>query len=202
MTMTVPADYIGEEKLGYSLLAIPSENTKRLIEKLLNELTVELPGTLWSMPPEQLHITLCEIIQPKDYAQDKEDLFRLHQQQYENIPGEILSQFPEFAITFDVLEASPQAIIIRASDSSAFNSIREKLITNIQLPDETRTPPDITHSSIARYIKTVELESVQDIVTRHRVNITEEIVDFKLVRNEIPPLQKYKILKTFSLASG
>lgn len=201
MTKTVPAEYIDREALAYVLLAIPSENAKNQIMNLLNQLTAELPGVLWPMPTEQLHITLCEIIQPKDYSHDKEALYKLHQEQYENAPVAILSTLPKFTVTFDTIEASSQAIIIRASDSSVFNAIRAKLVENMQLPTETRTPPDITHSSIARYLKEIDLEKVREVITRHDIKIEEEISEFKLLRTEVPPMQKYKTLKTYPLAS-
>lgn len=198
---TVPVDYIGKENLGYTLLALPSEIVKSHIAALLNDLSVELPGIIWPMPPEQLHITLCEIIQPKSYTQDKETLYKLHAEQYENVPAQILSALQKFTVTFDTIETSSQAIIVRSSDATSFNVIRAKLVANMPLPSETRTPPDIIHSSIARYSKEVELERVQEVVSRHNVAVEEEITEFKLLRNEIPPLQKYEVLKTYLLAT-
>jgi 2'-5' RNA ligase len=202
MTNTAVAEFIGKENLGYALLALLSDNAKKQIVDLLDELTIELPGVLWAMPPEQLHITLCEIIQPKEYSQDKESLFALRQEEYLNVPARILSGLPKIAVRFDTIEAGPQAIILRASDSSQLNGIREELVANMQLPRETRTPPDITHSSIARYLQDVELEKVQAVVARHKIAIEEEITGFKLIRNEIPPLQKYEVLRTYPLANG
>ncbi len=200
MSVTIPDDRIGIENLGYALLAIPSNKTKQRIIDLLNVLAAELPEVLWLMPPEQLHITLCEIIQPKNYSQDKEVLYNLHKDQYESVPAQILFKTPRFTITFDSIEASPQAIIVRCSDSDNFNDIRSKLVAEMELPSETRTPPDITHSSVARYSRVTDLESVQAIVARHKINIREEITSFMLVRTKVLPLQKYEVLKDFPLA--
>jgi 2'-5' RNA ligase len=199
MARTIPADFIGKENLGYALVALSSENTKRKIAELLDELNANLPGVLWLMPPEQLHITLCEIIQPKTYSQDKTSLYNLHKDQYEDIPARVLSNVPKFTISFDIIEASPQAIIVRASDANKLNDIRANLVANMQLPDETRTPPDITHSSIARYLQEVDLENIQSVIAQFKISIDEEITEFKLIKNLIPPLQKYEVLKTFSL---
>jgi hypothetical protein len=160
MTKTIPAEYIGRPNLGYVLVALPSEKTKARLATLLGELAVELPDVIWRMPPEQLHITLCEIIQPKPYSEDKEKLYNLHKEEYENIPEQILSAMPKFTIALDVIESSPQAIIVRSSNPSSFNLIRSQLVQNMQLPTETRTPPDIIHSSIARYVLEVDLERV------------------------------------------
>jgi 2'-5' RNA ligase len=200
MAKTVPADFLDKESIGYVILAFPSENFKSYITRLLNDLAAELPDVIWPMPPEQLHITLCEIIQPKPYSQDKEVLYKLHKEQYETVPAQTLSAFPKFTITFDTIEVSPQAIIVKSSNSDSLNSIREKLVSKIELPKETRTPPDISHSSIARYLKEVDLEIVQKVVARHKIDIKEEIVEFKLLRNEVLPLQKYEVIRTFPLA--
>lgn len=202
MTKTIPADYIGKKALGYVILAIPSESTKNKIIALLDELSTELPEIIWPIPSEQLHITLCEIIQPKEYIEDKEAAYKLHQEQYEIVPADIISKLPKFTITFDTIEVSPQAIIIRASDSTMFNKIRAKLVEDMQLPAETRTPPDITHSSIARYLKEVDLGRVNEAAVKHTIKIEEEISEFKLIRTEVPPLQEYEIIKTFPLASS
>jgi hypothetical protein len=202
MTKTVRADYIGKVGLGYVLLALPSENLRNRIIALLEELTAKLPGIIWPMPASQLHITLCEIIQFKEYSQVKQELYDLCKEQYEHVPSQILGAVSKFKVTFDVIEASSQAIIIRASDSSNFNDMRAKLMAHMQLPNETRTPPDITHSSIARYLKEVDLENVQEVISRHKILIEEEITEFMLLRTEIPPLQKYTVIQTIPLASS
>lgn len=196
---TAIANFMGKENLGYALLTFLSDNTQKQITNLLDELSAELPGVFWTMPPRQLHITLCEIIQPKQYSQNKELLFASWQEEYEDRAAQVLAGIPKLTIGFDIIEASSQAIILRASDSNQLNGIRKELVANMQLPSETRTPPDITHTSIARYVQEVELEKVQEIVARHKIAIEEEITAFKLIRNEILPLQRYSVLKTYPL---
>jgi hypothetical protein len=60
---------------------------------------------------------------------------------------------------------------------------------------ETRPPPAIIHSSIARHLKEVDLGQVQEVISRHKIFIEEEVAEFKLLRYEILPLQKYKVLR-------
>lgn len=199
MLKTDPADFIGKTNLGYALLAFLSDNARNQVAALLQELSAALPGVLWTMPPEQLHITLCEIVQPKEYSRDKDSLFASFQKKYQNTLVQILSDTPKLTVTFDTIEARPQAIIIKATNSSSLNSIRAKLTARMRLPDETRTPPDITHSSIARYLKEMDLEKVQGVVAAHTMNLREEITEFKLIRNEVLPLQKYEVLGTYLL---
>ncbi len=200
MIKTIPADYIGESNLGYAIVALPSEQTKAGIVALLDDLTNELPGILWRMPPEQMHLTLCEIIQPKAYTQDKEWLYNLPRQEYENTLSEIFSTLPRFSIILDITEASPQAIIARSSDPTSFNKIRTQLSQKMQLPVETRTPPDIIHSSIARYLKETDLDKVQEALGRYNISLNEDIAEFKLLRTTVMPLQEFEILKTYPLA--
>jgi hypothetical protein len=199
MTRTVPADFIGKETVCYVLLALLSKNAQNRIAELLKGLSAELPGVLWTMPPEQMHITLCAIVQLKPYTQDKHYLYELHKEQYENIPAQILSSMPKFTVTLDLLECSSQAVIIKSSDASSFNSIRSRLTKSMPFPAETSAPPNIIHSSIARYTKAVNLEDVQAVIARHQIHIEEEITEFKLITTGILPLQKYDVLRTYPL---
>lgn len=200
MIKTVPSNFIGQKNTGYVLLTLLSEKTRNQIVSLLKDLTSELPGVLWPMPPAQLHITLCEIIQPKPYADDKDILYQQHKDLYENEPSKILSRLPKFTITLDTIECSPQAIIVKSSDASSFNHIRDRLVKSLPLPNETRTPPDIIHTSIARYLKEVDLESVKQIAAQHKVHIEEEITGFKLIKTKVSPLQEYEVIKNYPLA--
>jgi len=199
MIQTVPADFIGKENVGYVLLALLSENAQTRISELLKDLNMTLPGALWTMPPKQMHITLCEIIQPKLYTEDKDILYKRHEALYENAPAQILSSLPRFTITFNIIECSPQAVIIRSNNASSFNSIRNQLVKTVPMPTETRTPPDIIHSTIARYLKEMDVEKVQQVIMQHKVFIEEEITEFKLLRVSVPPLCKYETLKTYPL---
>lgn len=202
MPKTVPDNVIGKSNLGYGLLSLLSKNASKQVAELLKKLSEDLPGAIWPMPPEQLHITLCEIVQPKEYVQDKELLFETYRKEYLDVPAHILSSVPKFTVTFDTIEASSHAIIIRAGDSSQLNDIRAQLTANFKLPEETRTPPDITHSSIARYRKEVELEKVQAITAGYKIFIKEEMSNFVLVRNTLPPLQEYEVLRAYPLADS
>ncbi len=199
MTKTLPATDTGTEITGYAIVAFISQTGQRRIVSLLNELSRELPGMLWTMPPESLHITLLEIIQTKPYSQDKESLYRLHKADYENVPAGVLSIHRPIKVVFDTVQASPQAIIVRGQDGGVFNAIRTQLLEGFPLPAETNAPPDIVHSSIARYEAEAELEKVQEVVRRHSVLFEEEVTEFKLIKNVIKPLLQYEIIRTYPL---
>lgn len=199
MTRTIASDIIGTTNIGYAIVAIPSEAMKNKIGTLLEDLSRNLPGVLWTMPPEQLHVTLCEIIQPKPYTQDKDELYNELKDEYEAKLSTIFSMLSPFTVTFDTIDASDQAVIIKASDSSGLNVIRSQIVSSIQLPNETRTPPDITHSSVARYLQAADLKEVQGVVSTHTFNIEEEIACFKLLRTTKLPLEEYDVLAEYNL---
>lgn len=199
MAETVPATNIGEREIGYVLLALLSDEAKDQIVSLQQELDRELPGALWLMPRDALHVTLCEIIQPKDYGEDKTQLFERNRQAFEDVSSRVLAGFGEIAVQFDTIEASSGAIIIRGQDDGSFNAIRKRLVAQLSLPEATKRPPDIVHSSIARYTKSVELGNVEQIVDAHRIDLQEQVTAFKLVRCSVQPLLEYETLQTYRL---
>jgi 2'-5' RNA ligase len=199
MLETIPANNIGQEEMGYVLLALLSDNAQSQITNLLGDLDRELPDTLWCMPPNALHITLCEIYQPKDYGQDKTSLFEQNKQQYEDAARKVLADFSKIAVNFNAIEASTGAIIVRGQDDGSFNAIRAQLVERLPLPVETKRPPDIVHSSIARYTKAVSLDEVRRAVAGDQIDFSEEVTEFKLVRCTVQPLLKYEVMQTYPL---
>ena len=107
MTRTIPGIFNGIDSIGYAYLTVLSDSAKEQIRELLENLCRELPDAIWPMPIEQLHITLCEIVQPKDYSQDKELLFTLHQGEYLDKPFQLFADTQKFTVTFDVIESVP-----------------------------------------------------------------------------------------------
>ncbi len=200
MTKTIPAHFIGQDVTAYALLAFMSEPGRRKIGALLADLNRELPGVLWPMPLEALHITLCEIIQIKPYGHNKEDLYALHKLDYEDGSAEILAATKPVRIRFGSVTATPQAIIVTGQDGGTFNALRDRLIQRFPLPAETGPPPNIVHCSIARYAQAVDLAEVQAVVRRHDVGFEEEVTEFKLVKHLVAPLLKYDTLRTYPLS--
>ena len=199
MTKTVPANFLGDHYFGYVLLALMPDEARRQIEKLLVDLAAELPGVLWTMPSSQLHITVCEIIQPKPYDEDRDVLYDLYKDRYEYGLAELLATTKKFTITLDTIEVSPQAVILRSSNSDYLNNLRADIVASMPLSQETRTPPDITHSSIARFIKEVDVETVQQVIDRITPCIKIEIDELTLLKNLVMPLEKYEVIQTFPL---
>lgn len=146
MTKTVPATNIGQTGLlatAYGLFVHPSEALQEEITKLLKAIEAKLPGVIWPMPANTLHFTLYEIIQPKEYSENKEVLFKRHQHEYEELPAEILSSVKPITVNFNTIEASPYAIIVRGEDNGTFNKIRAQILEQLPVVAESKQPPDI-----------------------------------------------------------
>lgn len=200
MLEVVPANNIRQREVSYVLLALLSDNARVQIATLLRKLARELPGTIWCMPADALHITLCVIYRPINYDQDKTAMYERNRRQYEDVARTVLSGSGKIAVNFDTVEASPHAIIVRGEDDGRFGAIRSQLVERLPLPIGTNLPPDIIHSSIARYTRAGKLGEVKNAVANHEITFKEEVTEFKLVRCTLQPLLDYEVLQTYPLA--
>jgi hypothetical protein len=200
MTEIIPFTGVGQKEVGYVLVARLSKAAQAYITSLLHGIDGELPGLLWRMPPKALHSTLCEIFQPKDYGYDKTAAYLQHAQQYEAVVQRILAGLGRITVHFNAIEASPAAIIVRGQDDGSFNRVRTELADGLLLPAGTKRPPDIIHSSIARYADRGDLSRVQEVVKRYPVDFTEEITEFRLERCTVQPLLETETLAVYPLA--
>jgi hypothetical protein len=82
-------------------VALLSEQGQHFVTDLLAKLTQQLNGTIWPMPAAALHITLCEIIQPKPYTEDKAVLLK-NFPHYEAVLEEVLTM-PPIKVVFDTI---------------------------------------------------------------------------------------------------
>lgn len=151
------------------------------------------------MPEDALHITLCELIRPNTDIAKSEHLFSLHAKEYLRIPHEILTAKNSVRVTFDTIEASENAIIIKGHDNGTFATMREELKENLPLPAETKQPPTIIHASIARYTKEVGLEDIRECVQQISIHFEEKIDEFHLIKVLTSPLLNYEIIQTYPL---
>lgn len=184
MEKTVTADWLDKEKVGYWVGFFLSPENQQKIAELQAQLHQELPGILWTMPDiTQQHVTLFEIIMTfRDYPEDPDVLFERCRAGIDAQLKASLAEQKPITVTLDTLEASQSAIIVRGTDDGSLQHIRNAISDKQLLPDGTRTPPDIIHSSLARYVQEVDLSHVQAVLARHKLNLTQVVTEFKLVR--------------------
>lgn len=203
MEKTIVAEWLDEEKVGYWVGAFLSPENQQKIADLEAALKHELPGVIWTMPDiTQQHMTLFEIIMTfRDYPEDRDALFERHRAAIDaELKAQLTDQGP-ITVTLDTLEASPSAIIVRGTDDGSFQRIRNAISDKHLLPDGTRTPPDIIHSSLARYVKEVDVEHVRSVLAHHALKLVQTVTEFEMVRIWRMPMD-YTTLEVYELPSS
>lgn len=198
-TIISPFEYSPEE---YNLVAVPSGEALEEITRLQGQLKHILGDAIWLMEPSCLHITVMEIICHMDYEnQDRKELFKQWQLQYNAVVKEVLAGQPTLTLHFSELVLSPGAIIIKAESSELLNDIRSKLLARIKLPKGTKLPPDITHCSIARYAKSIDLEKAQYATRELSVDLDLPVKQLKLMNDLVPPEFNPKLIEAYDLGA-
>lgn len=112
----------------------------------------------------------------------------------------MLSSFSPFILTFDELEVSQRVIIIKTRQSDELNKIRAALLACIQLPKGTKNPPNITHSTLARFTKPLDLEEVVEKAKWTKTAIVHRVTEFALVKDLEPPIFNGTAMECYPLS--
>ncbi|HSX42668.1 MAG TPA: hypothetical protein VLF59_01125 [Candidatus Saccharimonadales bacterium] len=185
----------------YAIVATFSEQSLDKLALIQDQLSERLGDVIWLTPRAALHSTLMEIICDRDYGRTpRKQIFTDWHNTYSLAMSETLAEIKPFELDFTQLEVSQRAIIARLADSRAFNDIRAKILSNIDLPEGTKLPPDITHCSLARFSKPVDLESVLHKTEDVQVHFTQKITGFSLLKDLGPPTFDPKLIQSYSLS--
>ncbi len=196
-TIISPLEYSPDE---YNIVAMPFGDSLEKITRLQSQLKNILGDAVWLMQPSCIHITIMEIICHADYGdQSRRELFEQWHKQYNDIVKEVLAGQPLLTLHFSELVVSPGAIIIKTENSQLLNHIRNRLLSRIELPKGTKLPPDITHCSIARYSKSIDLEQVQYATRKLSVDLDLPVKQLKLMNDLVPPDFNPSRIETYDL---
>ena len=180
------------------IVATFSEQSLNSLTEIQDKLSESFGDAIWLTPRRALHSTLMEIICDIEYPAPRYELFARWNAQYGQSVSEILSEIAIFEISFSEIEVSERAIIVRSATSDNFNGIRSKLLSKIDLPKGTKLPPDITHCTLARYNRSLDLEKVIARTQHLRCDFTEPIAAFKLLKDLGPPSFDPKTIQEYS----
>ncbi len=191
---------IGRPVIGYMLNATFRAKEQKEIATLQQKIAERFGSSIWITPPATLHITLMDWIAPLvDYGKSKEGLFEELFPAYDAVFTRLLKDFKQIKINFNEVKATPGAIIILGQDNGEFNNIRSRFLEEVQLLPNTKQPPVIIHSTIARYRKEMDLNPIISFLAQHPVMFTYEVSRFRLVRENTAPQLKYQLLKEYPL---
>lgn len=182
--------------------AFSLENTQ-VISDLTREIEREYGEKVFVMPNKSLHITLLDWIAPLvDYeGQDKKALFSRLKSTYDSALSDILSNFAPITVRFTELKVYPSTIILLGHDEGQFQAIRDQFIDTIELLPNTKKPPTIIHSSLARFRDAIPLAEVEEFISQKNVDITQQVDNFRLVHTTAEPMLEFEILKKYALGS-
>lgn len=183
----------------FSIAAMLSNETIQEVLSIQSQLTALLGEAIWLTPPNALHSTLMEIICDTKYeGMSRKEHFTHWYERYNDKARETIATFHPFDVTFNELHVSPAAIILKATDTSVFNTIREALLESTTLPTQTKLPPDITHCTIARYNKEIDLGMAREKTKGIKVDVKLHISAFKLMTDLGPDFHP-SVVQTYDL---
>jgi hypothetical protein len=183
----------------FSIVATFSEQSLSRLKSIQDYLKEYLGDSIWLTPQRALHSTLTEIICDREYPTPRNKLFINWYERYGQLVAETLFDIPSFYLTFSEIEVSTRAIIIRTATSEAFNDIRTKLLSKIELPEGTKMPPAIIHCTLARFSRSISLEDVVKLTQNIPCDITEHIASFKLLKDLGPLAFEPKTIQIYNL---
>ncbi len=190
----------GKEVVGYMLnTGFSTENIAK-IQGIQQYLEGKFPGSFIFYPGETLHITLMDWTAPLvDYGRDKDELFEELYPEYDKVLTDILKVIKLITVHFKEIRVSPDAIFIVGEDDGSYQKIRDEFIGQIELEEGTKRPPQIIHSTIARFREEVEVGEIQLALNSLNLDLVQSINDFRLVKETEVPMQKFQEIGRFSI---
>lgn len=202
MEKTVIGKDIGRELIGYAINVPLSPENQQEIAFVQRELSSKIGSPIWNTPLPTLHITLLDWLAPLvDYGRDKTEIFQEIFVQYDRVIAESIKSIGPIAVKFNQLKAGPSAVWIEGTDSGQFQQIRKEFLDGVNLLPNTKLPPQIIHSTIARYKEETELSTVQEVVAGLNCSFVQEISAFRLIKETVDPMLEFETIKTYPLVS-
>ena len=195
-------DYLNQSAVGYMINTLLSESARNEIKSLQDTFVSEFKDSIWITPEDALHITLLDWLAPLvDYGDDKDQVFKKISSEYSTTLTSILETIEPIDLTFNKMIVSSSAIAIIADDKGTeiFNNIRQRFLEKIDLLPNTKQPPSIVHSTIARFVGEIALDNVKQFATTLDVSVAEQVNSFQLVRETTLPMLNYSVIKEYLL---
>ncbi len=188
---------------GYIVVAPLGAETQQAIAALQARLVEKFSAdALWLPDSDQLHITVAHVLSPEArYNEPSPDIFDRIGQSAMRALSLATSDQPAGTVIFDTIAAFPDAIIVRGHDDGELDAVRQKYVDNFTLPEGTRRPPSIIHSTIARYRQPLDLEEVQGFVSGLAIASSSTISEIDLVHERKVFMQEHDILQTYNMRS-
>ncbi len=197
---TIPNHDINRPVVGYMLNTEISPENCPQISHIQAHLSEHFGDAVWNTPPETLHITLFDWLAPLvDYGQDKERLFEQIFPEYDKAVRKAVAQEHLVRVTFDTINVSPAAVFITGHDDGTFARIRKFFLDHAVLLPNTKLPPQIIHSTIARFVGELSVEEVQASLKGLHLSFEQPVASFRLIKETLDPMLQFEEIKRYQL---
>ena len=194
--MTEVGDF-NRETEGYIVIAPLPEHVKNYIGSIQEHLGSELPSSsLWLPEGDQLHITFAHVVSPDaEYDDPREEVFNSLRANAEVAVSHAAGNVTGNRVTFNEIKVFPGAVILTGIDNGTFDRARAIFADEVQAPDETRKPPKIIHTTIARFNEPIALDRVRQAVAEIHPEVAFEIPSLQLIQEHKMYTQSHTVLK-------
>ena len=200
MEKTVPHPYLGHEFIGYVINSDFSKASQDKIAELQQKFVNELGDDVYTTEPERLHITLMDWVAPLvDYHRDKDKIFKEIFEQYDQAVEKSIKGIGPIDVQFCIVSVGPEAIFLIGEDTGQYKAIRDSFLRQISLLPNTKMPPKIVHTTIARFSKVTDLEPIREFAIGQSIDFTERVNYFRLLRSTDTTMKDPKIIKRYYL---
>ncbi len=202
MSLTEPVSWLEKPFEGYVLNTSFSEANTEKISTLMKEIEEQFGEAVFVMPKTSLHITLLDWVAPLvDYnGQDKEEIYKSIKMDYDAALSSIVSKIPPIEVHFTEVRVYPTTIILLGYDNGQFQQIRDKFTSTVELIPDTKQPPTIIHSSIARFKQAIPVSEVEAFLAPKHIDIVQTVNNFRLVHTIKEPMLDFEVIKNYQLS--
>lgn len=200
MEKTKPSPYVQRNFFGYTIGTFVSSGNQHVLAGLQQKFVDEFGKAMQPHAPSYLHITLLDWLAPLvDYGKDKKQLFEEIFEEYDNAMQVAAKDIGPITINFNSVNISPEAIFIMGSDNGQYQNVRQRFLNNVKLLPNTKMPPKIIHTTVARFTKEIPLSSLEDFAKLQTINFKEQIDYFGLYCDDSSKDPIRELIKTYYL---
>lgn len=191
---------IGQYKDGYMSNICIEGTAAESVSAIQTKLESQLGSSVWLQPLESLHITLFDFIAPKvEYPIPHKQLYDISADDIDEVMVRLASNFKPFTIHITALKSSENAVYLEGYDDGTTARIRNEFLKLYRLDKRTKKPPEIIHSTIARFIENIDTDKVREVVDCQIDEITIPVTSLRLVHERRIPMLEYETLKEYLL---
>lgn len=200
MEETIPHPYLGQEFIGY-VVNTPFRGESQLAIQILQQKFSDQFGEAIYIPePETLHITLMDWLAPLvDYGRNKDELFGEIYAEYDKTLEESIAGINPITVTFNKIGVGREAIFLIGEDRGQYQAIRNRFLDKVILLPNTKKPPQIIHTTIARYLQPLDLAPIQDFGAAQSIAFQHITDMFRLLRTVDTEMEAKELLKVYGL---